>query len=179
MDEEKIKNLRYSFSNPKEDMMLPQTNQFGHTILGNPGEKKDLSNYDLTLSETGEPQAQLRQSVFDTEHLTEWYKKAQISPQTEQIDTMPSEDYIEPKMDLISGLISQLDEMTPKPVIEKPTLRPVNVKSCVNSQCMYGLPVDAKFCLKCGTAQLARFCTGCGFNFAGEEKFCPDCGNKR
>jgi len=44
---------------------------------------------------------------------------------------------------------------------------------------MYGLPVDAKFCLKCGTAQLARFCTGCGFNFVGEEKFCPDCGNKR
>jgi membrane protease subunit (stomatin/prohibitin family) len=44
---------------------------------------------------------------------------------------------------------------------------------------MYDLPKDAKFCLKCGTAQMSKFCTECGYNFPGMEKFCPDCGNKR
>jgi RNA polymerase subunit RPABC4/transcription elongation factor Spt4 len=52
-------------------------------------------------------------------------------------------------------------------------------KSCLNKQCLYGLPKDAKFCLKCGTAQLSQFCTECGYNFPGMEKFCPDCGTKR
>ena len=52
-------------------------------------------------------------------------------------------------------------------------------KSCLNKQCLYGLPKDAKFCLKCGTAQLSQFCTECGYSFPGMEKFCPDCGTKR
>jgi RNA polymerase subunit RPABC4/transcription elongation factor Spt4 len=53
------------------------------------------------------------------------------------------------------------------------------MKNCANENCLYALPIDAKFCLKCGTAQLAKFCTECGFQFPGMEKFCPDCGNKR
>jgi RNA polymerase subunit RPABC4/transcription elongation factor Spt4 len=53
------------------------------------------------------------------------------------------------------------------------------MKNCANENCLYALPIDAKFCLKCGTAQLAKFCVECGFKFLAMEKFCPDCGNKR
>jgi RNA polymerase subunit RPABC4/transcription elongation factor Spt4 len=44
---------------------------------------------------------------------------------------------------------------------------------------MYILPKDAKYCLKCGTAQMPKYCTECGYSFPGMEKFCPDCGTKR
>ena len=64
MDEEEIKKLRYSFSNPKEDMMLPTQNQFGHTILGPSGEKKDLSNFELiAIDELYKKDASLRSSA--------------------------------------------------------------------------------------------------------------------
>jgi RNA polymerase subunit RPABC4/transcription elongation factor Spt4 len=56
---------------------------------------------------------------------------------------------------------------------------PNHLKSCLNKDCLYGLPKEAKFCLKCGTAQMPKFCTECGYSFPGMEKFCPDCGNKR
>ena len=58
-------------------------------------------------------------------------------------------------------------------------LNSAHIKSCLNKDCLYGLPKEAKFCLKCGTAQMPKFCTECGFSFPGMEKFCPDCGNKR
>jgi membrane protease subunit (stomatin/prohibitin family) len=53
------------------------------------------------------------------------------------------------------------------------------MKSCANEKCLYGLPKEATFCLKCGTYQAPKFCTECGFKFPGMEKFCPDCGTKR
>jgi hypothetical protein len=76
----------------------------------------------------------------------------------------------------IADLISELDEMdgtTERKQVEK------HLKDCSNPECLYALPLDAKFCLKCGTAQLAKFCVECGFKFLAMEKFCPDCGNKR
>jgi RNA polymerase subunit RPABC4/transcription elongation factor Spt4 len=62
-----------------------------------------------------------------------------------------------------------------KVIVEKPE----HFKSCFNKDCMYCLPKDAKYCLKCGTAQMPKYCTECGYSFPGMEKFCPDCGTKR
>ena len=77
----------------------------------------------------------------------------------------------------IAELISELDEMDG--TFERRQTENHNFKSCSNENCLYDLPVDAKFCLKCGTAQMPKFCTECGFHFMNEEKFCPDCGTKR
>ncbi len=185
MDEEEIKKLRYSFSNPKEDMMLPTQNQFGHTILGSSGEKKDLSNFELKFSETGEAIAQPKQSVFDNEFLEEWYKKNHQNSIIDDEESVDMEESFKPQNSLISGLISQLEDMSPEIKPQPSTMRIVKkeevktYKICSNSECMYSLPLEAKFCMKCGTAQLKKFCTECGYNFTQEEKFCPDCGSKR
>jgi len=77
----------------------------------------------------------------------------------------------------IADLISELDEM------DGTNVRKSNdnklFKNCSNKDCLYSLPKDAKFCLKCGLSDAKQFCTECGYNFPGMEKFCPDCGNKR
>ena len=77
----------------------------------------------------------------------------------------------------IAALISELDDMDG--TTERKQSENQWFKNCLNQDCMYNLPKDAKFCLKCGTAQMPKFCTECGYNFPGMEKFCPDCGNKR
>jgi RNA polymerase subunit RPABC4/transcription elongation factor Spt4 len=77
----------------------------------------------------------------------------------------------------IADLISELDEMDG--TSERNQIVNQLFKNCLNQECMYNLPKDAKFCLKCGTAQMPKFCTECGYSFPGMEKFCPDCGNKR
>ena len=74
----------------------------------------------------------------------------------------------------IADLISELDEMDG--TTER---KQIEIKNCLNQDCKYNLPKDAKFCLKCGTPQMSKFCTECGYSFPGTEKFCPDCGNKR
>ena len=94
---------------------------------------------------------------------------------------------VDTRKQLISSLMSELDdldvEIKPQPstmrILKKPDDSNQHFKDCSNAECLYTLPVEAKFCLKCGTAQLKKFCTECGFNFKIEEKFCPDCGTKR
>ena len=46
------------------------------------------------------------------------------------------------------------------------------------SSCQGSHPENARFCPHCGIA-LTRFCIHCGYQFAGSEKFCPDCGERR
>ena len=182
MNEEEIKNLRFSFSNQKDDMTMPVTNQFGHTILGSTNQKKDLDNFELSIDESGEAKAQLKQSVLDSPEFIKWLEKHENPVIIEE----PKEEIPVEQEDsrnlFISGLISQLDDMSPKAQKIKPLEENVTIqhsKSCYNKSCLYALPKDAKFCLKCGTAQLVQFCTECGYNFKDLQKFCPDCGNKR
>jgi RNA polymerase subunit RPABC4/transcription elongation factor Spt4 len=182
MNEEEIKKLRFSFSNQKDDMAMPVTNQFGHTILGSTNEKKDLDDFDLSIDETGEAKAQLKQSVLDSPEFIKWLEKQQNSEVIEEPKEEIQVEQEDSRNLFISGLISQLDDLSPKTQKVKPVEENVIVqhsKSCFNKSCLYALPKDAKFCLKCGTAQLAQFCTECGYNFKDLEKFCPDCGNKR
>ena len=81
------------------------------------------------------------------------------------------------QIDVYSSLLAELDEMDDsKPKANKSIQ---NYKECMNKDCLYSLPKDANFCLKCGYPQLKKFCSECGFNFKAEEKFCPDCGTKR
>jgi hypothetical protein len=85
----------------------------------------------------------------------------------------------------LADLLNELDEMdgTSKKKLESSSDSSNqsidHMKSCLNKDCLYCLPKEAKFCLKCGTAQMPKFCTECGFSFPSMEKFCPDCGKKR
>jgi hypothetical protein len=85
----------------------------------------------------------------------------------------------------LADLLNELDEMdgTSKKKFESSSnstnQATDHMKSCLNKDCLYCLPKEAKFCLKCGTAQMPKFCTECGFSFPSMEKFCPDCGKKR
>jgi RNA polymerase subunit RPABC4/transcription elongation factor Spt4 len=113
----------------------------------------------------------------------------QTEPESEK-----SEVFVNPiECDLLTKLISELDDMKEdktKPFISKTNSKTTvgnkdssenseHFKSCFNKDCMYILPKDAKYCLKCGTAQMPKYCTECGYSFPGMEKFCPDCGMKR
>lgn len=42
--------------------------------------------------------------------------------------------------------------------------------------CSAPLPVDARFCPRCGVALAARFCAECGKPLPAEARFCPGCG---
>ena len=132
---------------------------------------------------------------MNSPHMIEMLQKFQkIEPSVEVLsesDPTPSEPKIMPNKVQLAALLSELDEMdgTSKknesyPISDvhiRDDSRPKDesLKSCLNKDCMYNLPKDAKFCMKCGTAQMPKFCTECGYNFPGMEKFCPDCGNKR
>lgn len=199
MNEEEIKSLRHSFTNPyREDLPKPKKNQFGHTVLNSNGEDINLENFDLSFDESG----QVKASSKDY-----WVTKlqssdlAEIEPENEEF-VHPSADIIPTniiadnsnKTNLISTLLSELDDMdgTSQKIKSQPTsdgnvqVNPIPKvgqfeanKSCLNKDCLCSLPKEAKFCLKCGTPQMPKFCTECGYNFPGMEKFCPDCGNKR
>ena len=186
--EDKIKELRHSFTKSvREELETPVKNQFGHTVL-NPNETNvDLSKMNLSIGETGEPRADLKTSIFESEQFQDWLKTSGNVPQTEVSEPEMITEPIDQRKQLISSLMSELDDLDieNKPqtstmrIINRPESDKQNFKDCSNTECLYALPLEAKFCLKCGTAQLKKFCTECGFHFMNEEKFCPDCGTKR
>ena len=191
MSEEEIKSLRFSFTNPyREDLPKHKVNQFGHTILSENEFKPTEMN--IEVGDDGELSANPKMSILDSEEFSKLvdshlnpadYKSENIEPVN--IQTVES--------GLLSRLIAELDDIKEdksKPFLkpessnvlmveESSNIAPQGYKNCLNKDCLYGLPKDAKFCMKCGTAQMPKFCTECGFSFPGMEKFCPDCGNKR
>jgi RNA polymerase subunit RPABC4/transcription elongation factor Spt4 len=185
MSEEEIKALRFSFTNPyREDLPKHRVNQFGHTILSD-NEDFQPTEMNIEVDENGEISANPKMSILDSEQFSKLVD-SHMKPEPETIEIRG----LQP--DLLSRLISELDDIKEdksKPflktessnvlIVEESNNVSTLYKSCLNKQCLYGLPKDAKFCLKCGTAQLSQFCTECGYNFPGMEKFCPDCGTKR
>lgn len=202
MNEEEIKTLRHSFTS-KEDGSKISKNQFGHTVLGTMRDM-DISNIEVKLNEFGEVSAEPMQSLLDSPELLNLagFVRKKEDPYIEPVVSEPKQSFSNVNVK-INDLISSLDLMdgtNESPNIHPATFVHVNpflqnqqdtgttaekksqinhMKGCSNQECLYALPVDAKFCLKCGTAQLPKFCTECGFKFPGLEKFCPDCGMKR
>lgn len=180
MNEEEIKNLRHSFTNPyRQDLPKPKVNQFGHTILGGNDKTIDTDDIEIEIDEFGQIKANLKHSLIDTPKMSQWADNLSKTAQIEEAEETPEN---QPKnSDLYSSLLNELDEMDgSKKTTEEPrAIKSNNLKICINKTCEYSLPKDANFCLKCGAAQLKKFCAECGYNFQSEEKFCPDCGTKR
>ena len=198
MNEEEIKTLRHSFTNPfREDLPKPKKNQFGHTVLNSNGEDIDLQNFDLSFDESGQVKASSNDYWLDkieNSNLPSIEPDSEVEQMASQREVIPTNltvSTVKSNNINIADLLSELDEMdgTSKKKFEVTSdkkqpgtnagLNSAHIKSCLNKDCLYGLPKEAKFCLKCGTAQMPKFCTECGFSFPGMEKFCPDCGNKR
>ena len=182
MDEDQIKVLRHSFTNPhREDLPKPKVNKFGHTVLGDEMKMSD-QEIDLKINEFGDVSAEPKQSLFDSPEFQKWAENQPVSNQSEpeepvrEVQNSENSSMSSKSVD-IAALISELDDMDG--TSERKQSENQLFKNCLNHTCMYNLPKDAKFCLKCGTAQMPKFCTECGFNFPGLEKFCPDCGTKR
>jgi predicted nucleic acid-binding Zn-ribbon protein len=190
MSEEEIKSLRFSFTNPyREDLPKHKVNQFGHTILSDSDDFKPV-DMDIEVDQNGDITANPKLSILDSDQFSKLVQSHldKNENQPEYIETV----VVQP--DLLSKLISELDELKEEKEfpwkinpdgsyqIDKNTTASPRfdlAKNCANKDCMYALPQDAKFCLKCGTAQMPKFCTECGFSFSAMEKFCPDCGTKR
>ena len=183
MEEDNIKSLRASFTNPhREDMPKPLINKFGHTILNGTAPTQE-SEMNLNFDESGAIVAEPKQSLFDSPEFQKWAEKQPIlklsesKMEEESEHTEHSQQNISANGVNIADLISELDEMDG--TTERKQFENQWFKNCVNQDCKCNLPKDAKFCLKCGTPQMPKFCTECGYSFPGTEKFCPDCGNKR
>ena len=196
MNEDDIKTLRQSFSNPfREDLPKPKKNKFGHTILTDSVLDNDPVEIDVEIDSQGTISANPSQTLMNSPHMIDMLQKFhKIEPSNEVLpenDPTPSEPKIMPNKVQLAALLSELDEMdgTSRKIEShisselkvKENSKPKDewYKPCSNKDCMYNLPKDAKFCLECGTAQMPKFCTECGYSFPGMEKFCPDCGNKR
>jgi hypothetical protein len=185
MSEEEIKSLRFSFTNPyREDLPKHRVNQFGHTILSD-NDDFQPADMNIEVDENGEISANPKMSILDSEQFSKLVD-SHLNHEPEPVEIRGMQP------DLLSRLISELDDIKEdksKPFFKSESSNILTAeesnnistlqKSCLNKQCLYCLPKDAKFCMKCGTAQLAQFCTECGYNFPGMEKFCPDCGTKR
>ena len=199
MDDDQIKVLRASFTNPhREDLPKPKVNKFGHTVLGDELEMSE-QEIDLKIDESGDINAEPKQSLFDSPEFQKWAEKQPILKAPEHDikieDPIEEKFSITPQNEILAKLLNELDEMDgtarkfkahPNPdgtvQIDPNTaigFRNDHMKDCANKECLYALPKDAKFCMKCGTAQMPKFCTECGYSFPGMEKFCPDCGTKR
>ncbi len=198
MDEQEIKSLRHSFTtSKKEEATKVKINQFGHTVLGDEN-LLDVSNIKIALNEHGEVEANSEGWLENNDLINKLSESLHSEPEpplTIQSFIETQKSQIQPHLEgrsIYTDLISELDEMAnsnagiskPVPftqVISSDNTRKTTTKHkhCINKQCLCELPEDAKFCLKCGTAQLSQFCTECGFHFPGLEKFCPDCGTKR
>jgi hypothetical protein len=146
----------------------------------------------LFIDEFGAVSAEPKRSVFDSPEFKKWAEKRPLSESFEPEEQYESNSLVEEEKLNISpnnvnfeALINELDEMdgTSKKKFESSSnstnQATDHMKSCLNKDCLYCLPKEAKFCLKCGTAQMPKFCTECGFSFPSMEKFCPDCGKKR
>ncbi len=173
MDQEEIKkSLRHSFTSAQPDEVVKITkNQFGHTVLGE-SKEHDTSILSFEQDEQGTLKASfdLRELANHPE-LQKFHKISNIEPEpVKEISPVPASVNI-------SSLISELDEMDG--TADRKQNEKHQIKRCANENCLYALPKDATFCLKCGTYQAPKFCTECGYKFPGMEKFCPDCGNKR
>lgn len=194
MSEEEIKTLRHSFTNPyREDLPKPKKNQFGHTVLNSNGEDIDLQNFDLSFDESGQVKASSNDYWLDkieNSNLPSIEPDSEVEQMASQREVIPTNltvSSVKPNNINIADLLSELDEMdgTSKKKFEvtldqeESDSKTECFKNCLNKDCMYNLPKDAKFCLKCGTPQMPKYCTECGYSFPGMEKFCPDCGNKR
>jgi hypothetical protein len=194
MNEEEIKTLRHSFTNPyREDLPKPKKNQFGHTVLNSNGEDIDLQNFDLSFDESGQVKASSNDYWLDkieNSNLPSIEPDSEVEQMASQREVIPTNltvSSVKQNNINIADLLSELDEMdgTSKKKFEvtldkeESDSKTECFKNCLNKDCMYNLPKDAKFCLKCGTPQMPKYCTECGYSFPGMEKFCPDCGNKR
>jgi RNA polymerase subunit RPABC4/transcription elongation factor Spt4 len=182
MNEEDLKKLRQSFSNPfREDLPKPKKNKFGHTILTEYLPDEDPVDIEVEVDSAGVINANPTQALIDSPHITKmlenYGKSDQIEPVCNDIESTPSEPTIKPNRVNLAALLSELDEMDG--TTERKQSVNNDMRDCLNKDCLYALPKDAKFCLKCGTPQMSKFCTECGYNFPGMEKFCPDCGTKR
>jgi hypothetical protein len=205
MDDQEIKNLRHSFTtSKKEESAKVKKNQFGHTILGDDN-LIDVSNIKVVLNDSGEIEANSDGWLDNDELISKLSESLVTEPQPPlnvQSILEAQKPLIQPHIEgrsLYSDLISELDDLANSNAgIVKPEVRssmngiisnignpvsstPSNIhsKNCLNKDCMYSLPKEAQFCLKCGTPQMPKFCTECGYSFPGMEKFCPDCGTKR
>jgi RNA polymerase subunit RPABC4/transcription elongation factor Spt4 len=203
MDEQGIKNLRHSFTtSKKEESGKISKNQFGHTILGEEN-LLDVAHVKLMLNENGELEANSEGWLENDELILKLSDSLNVegeSPLSVQNLIESQKSTIQPHIEgrsIYTELMSELDDLAnsnagiKKPVssgfngcirtdlIVKTDLNDDHLKTCFNKDCLYHLPKDAKFCLKCGTAQMLKFCTECGYQFPGAEKFCPECGTKR
>lgn len=196
MDEEQIKSLRHSFTNPfREDMPKPKVNKFGHTVLGDEKELQD-HEIELKIDEFGALSAEPKNSVFDSLEFQKWAENRPNQEEPELETPIEEEETtLTNQNEILAKLLNELDEMdgTSKKFKAHPNSDGTvqidpntkigfnweQMKDCANKDCLYALPKDAKFCLKCGTPQMPKFCTECGYSFPGMEKFCPDCGTKR
>ena len=192
MDENEIKKLRHSFtSSSSNEISKIKKNQFGHTVLGDV-RQIDTSDIHVEIAENGEIVANPSEWLLNSQKLQNMAKNmdkysnsyedlSQAEEFEVQTNIIEASNQFIPKEVSIASLLSELDDMDGTSELKHLEVQTQDqwFMNCLNQDCMYSLPKDAKFCLKCGTAQLPKFCTECGFKFPGLEKFCPDCGNKR
>ena len=113
MDEEQIKSLRHSFTNPhREDLPKPKINKYGHTILGD--EKQVIeSEIDIKIDESGNISADPKQSLFDSPEFQKWAENQpnlKISEPDNPVQEAKKNN-IDSNNVIIANLISELDEM--------------------------------------------------------------------